>query len=170
MKRRKKRYKVLCPVCGEYGFLSRRWVKSSYYPMYCSYDILFGLGFGKTVRGSRYRGEPQSQYDTTGYTQEQEKMDRYRDRKSLYRITYRKHVHNYIGHYSSEKYREQMQDYKMHKRKSRPNGRKWCYLQSDSYLYPNDPSRRDFYLDSLPNGCLIAWCDVDKHRKRTSRW
>jgi hypothetical protein len=26
----------LCPKCGEYGFLTKRWVRSSYYPKYAS--------------------------------------------------------------------------------------------------------------------------------------
>jgi hypothetical protein len=157
--REKKRYKdkVFCPLCGEYGFLTRRWVESSYYPMYVSYYILSGIG-SSNVRGSRYRGGPKSVYSPV----EVEKIDK----KSLYRVTYRRYDHYYVGHYSSEKYHQQMQDYKMHKRKSRPNGRKWCHLQSDCYLYKNDPLRRDFYLDSLPKDCYIAYCSTIKHRSR----
>ncbi len=119
----------------------------------------------QTIRGNVYRGESKKCVADLSPIVEQ-------DKETLYRVTYGRYNHYYIGHYSSEKYQLQMQDYKMHKRKSRPNGRKWCHLQSDScHLYPNQPSRREFYLDSLPKGCLIAYCDIIKHRiKKGDYW
>ena len=39
-----------------------------------------------------------------------------------------KYYYDYFGHYDPEKYKQEMRDYKSGKRKSRPNGRKWCKI------------------------------------------
>jgi hypothetical protein len=129
------KYKVLCPKCGKYGFLTKRWVESSYYPRYVSYTILHHLP-GK-VRGSKYRGPPTK--DIVNFPPIEEELDR----ESLYRVTYGRYTNFYVGHYSSEKYYQQMQDYKMNKRKSRPNGRRWCSLGSKTLLYKRE--NEDYY-------------------------
>lgn len=64
------------------------------------------------VRGDRYRGRRAIEFD----------------KESVYRVSSEKYWHYYIGHYDSKKYQEQLKDYKSGKRKSRPNGRRWCKL------------------------------------------
>lgn len=125
--------RVFCPKCHKYGFWTTRKAGKKYYPKYATTDaILLDLyqniikmhpddpyyqGFKssirhirKTFKGSRYRGD-----------EKKELFDREACYHKLYRYKYR-----YIGHYDPEKYRQQMQDFKSGKRKSRPNGRKWC--------------------------------------------
>ena len=43
----------------------------------------------------------------------------------------------YIRHYSHEKYEKQMEKYRSHKIKSRPNGQKRCYPPLHVYYYQN---------------------------------
>jgi hypothetical protein len=67
------------------------------------------------VRGHKYRGKEGKKPGET------------------YKVSSRTHWHYYIGHYDHEKYKQQMVNYREGKRKSRPNGRKWCYLPTTSY-------------------------------------
>jgi hypothetical protein len=46
-------------------------------------------------------------------------------------LTRQYNYHTYIGHYSPEKYREDMERYRNGRRRSRPNGRIYCYLTDD---------------------------------------
>lgn len=64
----------------------------------------------KTFKGSKYRGN--------------EKKELF-DRETCYHKLYR-YEYGYIGHYDSGKYKKKMEDFKAGKRRSRPNGRKWC--------------------------------------------
>jgi hypothetical protein len=71
-----KRVNFLCPKCGEYGFLTKRWVRSSYYPKYASTSCIrleelakleknpndpeqkkYVEYFRTLVTGNKYRGE-----------------------------------------------------------------------------------------------------------------
>ena len=77
------------------------------------------------VRGNRFRGEPKkhlvgSEHQIQNATE-----------KSWYRVSYGKYYQYYIGHYDPDKYRDQMNDYKAGKRKSRPNGRIECKLRKN---------------------------------------
>jgi hypothetical protein len=151
--------RVLCPKCGQFGFLSGRWVSSTYYPKYCSVKHILLEGaekklandplsewyrervayFNKIVRGSIYRGRSRkhlSQYN--------EAEDDTTDKKSLKRVTYGKYFCFYVGHYYQEKYREQMDKYHQGVIKSRPNGRRWCKPSRYFYRYliVDDPSGR----------------------------
>jgi hypothetical protein len=125
----------MCPRCGKQGFLARRWVRSSRYPKYSSFEIYevemkkeelaknpdnkeiqsWLNQFGKGISGNKYWGEirPKPGPD---------------DRKGqdFYRVVTGKYHYDYFGHYDKEKYRQQMVEYKNGRRKSRPNGRKWC--------------------------------------------
>jgi hypothetical protein len=103
--------KIECPRCGKPGFLTLRWVRSNHY---CKIEIphhesqwvwkeipdpLVGKGHGPTIWVKR----------------------------NLRR--YAPVWHLYVGHYDAEKYKKGMDDYKMGKLKSRPNGRRWCKVR-----------------------------------------
>ena len=142
--------RVLCPKCGKFGFLSGRWVSSTYYPKFCSvHDILLEEAeekfandplsevykkrvdyLKKRIRGSKYRGRSRkhlSQYNEA----EGDAIDK----KSLKRVTYGKYFCFYIGHYDKGKYKQQMIKYRKREVKSRPNGRKWCKLGASFHEY-----------------------------------
>jgi hypothetical protein len=137
------RRKVLCPRCGKYGFISRRWVKSTYYPQYNSIAVtmmqIWSEKHAKNpddkkaqatykvwsvkVKGNRYRGEHKTGLiNSANVTQDFDKI-------SCYRITYGKYLQYYVAHYDPEKYEKQMTDYRAGRRKSRPNGRRECKLR-----------------------------------------
>jgi hypothetical protein len=127
---------VLCPKCGEFGFISGRWVSSSYYPKFASISCnrlekeeqrlsknpssegqkRWVDYFRNKVRGTIYRGRS--------------RIEDIPDKKSLYRVTYGKYFCFYIGHYDKEKYKEQIIKYHEGKIKSRPNGRRWCKIHA----------------------------------------
>jgi hypothetical protein len=134
--------KVTCPRCGSIGYLTNRWVRSSYYPYHQSIDIDYFEGarrrlskepndtysqsivyeLGKRIKGTQYQGEPKKHFiDYNPQTS-----------SSFYRISSEKYYHWYVGHYSGKKYQEQMRRYKNQGRRSRPNGRKWCSLREGS--------------------------------------
>jgi hypothetical protein len=128
--------KRICPKCGKRGFLVVRWVRASYYPRYSSIDILeveqkreelakdpenkeiqswlnqFGNGFS----GNRYWGHVRP--TPLGLSEMR--------KQNFYRVITRKYYCYYFGHYDAEKQRQQMINYRSGKRRSRPNGRKWC--------------------------------------------
>ena len=74
------------------------------------------------IRGIRFKGDSRRHLQGEFWTEEEEEA--YNDRKSNVRIT-KRYYYPYFGHYSPEKYREQMKKYKQGLRKSRPNGRIW---------------------------------------------
>jgi hypothetical protein len=108
-----KRCRVLCPKCRKYGFLTERWVRSSYYPQYASVKcsrleeeeeqkLAKNLNdkkarasvnyFRTLVRGNKYRGDREHEIV---------------DKKSIYRVNSdKKYYHYYIGHYDPDKYQE----------------------------------------------------------------
>jgi hypothetical protein len=96
-----RRKKSICPRCGRKGFPSRRWIRKSYY----------------VKDGSWAMDDPKYFSATTGV---------YRGK-----VLGEKQWHFYMGHYDKEAFRNQMVDYRYSKRKSRPNGRKWCMLKID---------------------------------------
>lgn len=174
---------MLCPVCGEYGFLTKRWVKSSYYPKYAS-EYIICPGLREQVTGSKYRGQPLKHLflkHLDGVVEEEQ------DKEQIYKITpHSRYYHYYIGHYDKEKCNEQMIKYREHKIKSRPNGRKWCYVHTNVEFYQNNPylidsiwryyynsipnsmmdiyhwnAKHGYYHKSLPRDCLIAYCKID---------
>ena len=121
----------LCPKCGEYGFLAKRWVQSSYYPKHASTSCMrleeeiakleknpndttqrkYVEYFRTLVTGSRYRGE---------------EANKLFDRTACYRVFTRKYFKYYVGHYDKERYKEHMKQFQEKKIKSKPNGRRWC--------------------------------------------
>jgi hypothetical protein len=133
-----KRGPLICPKCGKVGFITKRGVRSSYYPQKASVKCYrleeeeeklakdrndksaraYVKYFRKWVRGNRYRGD-----------REHEVIDK----QSVYRVSSDKYYHYYIGHYDPDKYREQMIKYRNGERKSRSNGRRWCKLRLSSY-------------------------------------
>ena len=142
-----------CPKCGKPGFLTKRWVRSAYYPMYASMVCLklegaefrlsrdpnnvldkdTAMKLRREIRGDHYRGE--SEYHLL------DRKDReYFDRETAYRVSSRRYFYDYIGHYSPEKYQEEMERFKSGKRKSRPNGRIWHKVP-----VKNDCRKSDWY-------------------------
>jgi hypothetical protein len=147
--RKEKLPKALCPKCGQFGFVCKRWVDSSYYPMLDSIPIMMIENreaelakdpnnialkasletFKRKVVGKVFRGEPRKHL--SGYND----SENIQDKKSLYRVTYGRYAYFYIGHYNKEKYKQEMIKYREGKIKSRPNGRKWCKLPKYFHQY-----------------------------------
>lgn len=121
-----------------------RWVRSSYYPSTASVMVILleeaesklrdNPGDEQTkarvaylrhkVRGTRYWGE-----DARGEIDRNAILDD-ETKKTAYRVQSKQYKHPYVGHYDSSKYKQEMIDYKNGKRKSRPNGRTWCKIQT----------------------------------------
>lgn len=140
-----KRSLEICPKCGKLGVRKKRWVKSSYYPMYASESciLLEALqhklskdptnatlrqqisGFGKYVTGDHYRSH--SRYHLSGHDLKEDKE--YLRKTKAYRVISSRYSYDYIGHYSHEQYKKQMEAFKQGKRKSRPNGRFWHMIR-----------------------------------------
>jgi hypothetical protein len=64
------------------------------------------------------------------------------------KVVYGQYSIRYIRHYSPEKYRQKMEEYKSHKIKSRPNGQKRCYIPVNVKFRYN-----------LFGRCMQAYCD-----------
>jgi hypothetical protein len=137
------RRRILCPRCGKYGFVSQRWVESTYYPQFESIAVgmkqFWSERYTKNpgdkkakatykvwslkVKGNRYRGE-----HLTGLTDSLNVPHDF-DKRSCYRVTYGRYLQYYVAHYDPMKYQNQMEDYKAGRRRSRPNGRRECKLR-----------------------------------------
>lgn len=146
---REKILQILCPKCGRVGFVSKRWVTSSYYPKHLSLAVMMiearevqlakdpnNLAlrmslerFKEKVVGSVYRGGSKKHLAV------QDNNENIPDRKTLYKVTYHKYQYFYVGHYDKEKYEEQMARFRAGKIKSRSNGRKWCKLPTYLHRY-----------------------------------
>jgi len=100
--------KVECPRCSKPGFLTLRPVYSSHY---CRIEI--------PCKKQKFV-KKQIINPAVGKGEERTKLvDRLR-------VTYGPFWHLYVGHYDSEKYKKDMDDYKKGLLcKSRPNGRRW---------------------------------------------
>lgn len=79
------------------------------------------LSLRRRISGDHYRGH--SEYHLVGRNRKEDKE--YFDKKTSYRVSSGVYFYDYIGHYSPDKYQEQMERFKSGKRKSRPNGRIW---------------------------------------------
>jgi hypothetical protein len=123
---------VLCPKCNRQGFVTLRWVRSSYYPKYATIEY-------NIISGNRYWGEgiERGGLKPADYLKGSNKED-------YYKTVSRRYPHYYIGHYDKEKYKQQMIKYRNGKLKSRPNGRKWCHLSIRPYALRQDI--REYYL------------------------
>lgn len=142
---------IICPKCGESEFLTRRWVRNSYYPKLEALEISVYetkleqlkrnpsdsyaqrvVNIRKSfIRGKRYRGK-----STKHLIQETE--DNF-DKEECYRVHTDRYYYFYIGHYDKDLYQKQKEDYELKKRKSKPTGRKWCKLKlpNDDRIYYN---------------------------------
>jgi hypothetical protein len=188
---RKTKFIVLCPVCGKYGFLTRRWVKSSYYPKYAS-EYIISPGLRHEVIGSKYSG--QSLKHLEGAAAEEEEKERKREKESFYKVRpNHKYYHYFIGHYDKKKYNKQMIKYRESniKPKSRPNGRTSCYVRGNVEFYKNNrflidsfwsyhhnsipnsvmdiyhwKMKHGYYHESLPRDCLIPCCKISSRRNK----
>ena len=157
------RSSMICPKCGKKGFLTVRWVRSSYYPKYSSPRIILkklneielmkdpsskiaarSLKILKTVvSGFEYR-KPSKRHLCGNVIEEKQQ-----DKRLLFRTLSDKYYHLYIGHYDREKYQQKMKDYKDGKINWRPNGRRWCKVPFRWHGWHNDSvfkSHIDNYL------------------------
>jgi hypothetical protein len=142
--------KYVCPKCGRKGTLTRRWVRSSYRPKSFSW-LCDSLDRAKTQlkAGPNLKNKVIQLVDQKSLTSSNEiprlmKLGEYVDKmreqisgskysldkkdREAYVIRSKKKYYYYIGHYDSDVYQKQMISYKNGKRKSRPNGRRWCKL------------------------------------------
>src|SRR5918995_307514 len=109
--------KYVCPKCGRKGTLTRRWVRSSYRPK----SFSSSNEIPRLMKLGEYVDKMREQISGSKYS-----LDK-KDREA-YVIRSKKKYYYYIGHYDSDVYQKQMISYKNGKRKSRPNGRRWCKL------------------------------------------
>jgi hypothetical protein len=126
-----KRANFLCPKCGQLGFLTKKWVRSSYYPKKASVSCMRFEEMWKKLEQN-----PKDVYlkKQVEYWRTMVKGNKYRgweakelfDREACYKVFTRKYFKYYVGHYDKEKYEKQMKQFKERNRKSKPNGRKWC--------------------------------------------
>ena len=129
---------ISCPVCRKRGFLSKKWVRSSYYPCYKS-KLCNEL---ESVKRKLAR-DPQNKKLHLYMKTFQERVTGIKYNKSIrrenldklihYKVRSIKYYHYYVGHYDSEVYKKCSEDYKNRMRKSRPNGRKWCKVPMSKY-------------------------------------
>jgi hypothetical protein len=132
-----------CPRCGKLGFLAWKWVRSSYYPKYASVNVTMleeeleklkdnpddarqlkrVRWFQDRVKGEKYREKTWDKY-RVGYGQPVPL-----DKKTAYRVKSRKYPHLYVGHHDPVKYKKQKAEFEAGMRKSKPSGRRWCYLR-----------------------------------------
>jgi hypothetical protein len=125
--------RVLCPKCGRYGFRTTRKAGKKYYPKYCTADAILLDLYDKAINMNPNSPEVPGYLSSIEHIKKKFKGSKYRgdekkdlfDRQTCYHKLYR-YRYDYIGHYDSEKYKKEMEDFKAGKRKSRPNGRKWC--------------------------------------------
>lgn len=157
--------KVLCSRCGQFGFVSQRWITSSYYPKFVSLPIItiedYEARLAKDpenlvlrvaleslrsrVTGNKYRGRSKKHLIDKEIDNKPSSQD-IADKKSLYKVNYGKYAPFYIGHYDKEKYKEQMDRYRQGIIKSRPNGRRWCKLPTCFYKYRIVDSPNEKYM------------------------
>jgi hypothetical protein len=134
---------TICPLCGKPGFLAWKWVRSSYYPKYASVNVMMleeeleklkdnpddarqlkrVRWFRDRVKGEKYREKTWDKY-RLGHEQPVPL-----DKKTAYRVRSAKYSHLYIGHHDPLKYEKQKREFEAGKRKSKPSGRRWCYLR-----------------------------------------
>jgi hypothetical protein len=126
---------IRCPECGRRGFLGKRWVRASRFPKYASVicerfkELEQKLAENPTDESlQKYVDTFRQKYVRGNYYRGNERRE-FVDWKAVFRVLSDRYYYNYIGHYDPTKYQKQMIDYKNGKRKSRPNGRKWCRLR-----------------------------------------
>jgi hypothetical protein len=138
------RLTIICPHCGKPGFLAWKWVRSSYYPKYASLIVMrleeellklkenptdpaqqkYVQWFRDRVRGEKYREKTWDKY-RVGANNQPTPLDG----NIVYRVSSSKYKYLYVGHYDADKYQKEKADFKAGKRKSKPSGRRWCYLR-----------------------------------------
>jgi hypothetical protein len=129
----------LCPRCGKEGFLTVRWVRSSYYPKVASIYVMEVKALEKRLRSDPNNEDLQSRYNSCrehvrGYKYRRMEEINTLDKQSIYRVSSSKRWYTYMGHYDKDVYKKQMANYRNGMRKSRPNGRTWCKLKDSDQL------------------------------------
>ena len=138
--------RILCPRCHKIGFISERWVDSTYFPKYASLSVIM---FEESLQALSEKPHDAGNSSRHNYWKSMVRGNAYRDtsegkppeerqipyRGSWFRVTYARYSQYYVAHYDSNKYKKQLIDYKLGKRKSRPNGRRECKLRNCD-LYP----------------------------------
>lgn len=115
-----------------------KWVRSSYYPSYkselCEELEAIKKKLAQNPENKKlaiYLRSLQERITGSKYNNAIKKEEL--DKGIYYRVGSIKYYHYYVGHYDPEVYKKQMKDYRNHKRKSRPNGRKWCKVPVSNY-------------------------------------
>jgi hypothetical protein len=135
---------ALCPMCGKFGRVKKKWIPSTYYPRHGSAkcDLLERAEralskdpssesnkervarLRKMVKGTVYRGRSKKHVQASDYP-EIVKAEENR-KESWYRVTYGKYPYFYIAHYDKEQYNKDMERYHNREINYRPNGKRWC--------------------------------------------
>jgi hypothetical protein len=74
--------------------------------------------------------------------------------KAKARRRYGRYHTRYIRHYDSEKYHKQMERYRTHEIKSRPNGQKRCHVSRGVQFYSNGEYGVAFNYYHIPRDCF----------------
>lgn len=138
---------IICPKCGLSGFATIRNVRSSYTPNRSKvvkaiksslYTTDTGYKFEKNSKSMRI---DQWEYWTNSIIRGPTKNDAYIKEvqgrgkgNSSYTVYTKTYYHIYIGHYDRNEYGLKKIDYDKGSLRSRPNGRKWCYVPKDTVL------------------------------------
>jgi hypothetical protein len=126
-------------------------VKSVYRPKHESYHITWKT---KPFTGNRFRGDIE-EHDRNYSKAPKEEIDR----KSFYRVEYGRYKTPYIHHYDPEKFHEDMERYRSHEIKPRPNGQRSCFIPKHVQFHHYGPSGE----------CIVASCEWPILRKPWSR-
>lgn len=158
---RKYRLLVNCPKCRKPGFLTRRWVRTSYFPEFSnspyivegylealdskskmtSHFARMGKIHLEKVRIYEFKraylenGVTKYEYicthDPSGNRVGHSRILNKKGKKRIFQVLGPKIIRYYIGHYDSKKYQQNLKKYKNRELKSRPNGRVWCLVKDN---------------------------------------
>lgn len=164
-----KRPSIICPKCNKKGFLTKRWVRgSNYFVLYATaHEFSYTPDTEqKYIRVYEYTGN-NFNYNDYFHRYEYACIDKKtgerlvchiqvdegsntRIRKRVIEVLRpRKMTYYYIGHYDSNKYKEQMQKYKDGKIKSKPNGRRWCSVKASEVDLDKYKRQKSDYFESI---------------------
>ena len=137
--------RILCPKCKNPGFLTKRYVYSSYRPRRYSKIVESHIDY---TNAAKKNPAILDSYVQTGNTltklghcmrlmNQRITGNEYfngENTTSSYMLRTRKHFHWYVGHYIRKSYEIQMERFKRGELKSRPNGRRWCKMKPEDMV------------------------------------
>jgi hypothetical protein len=158
---------VICPKCDAIGFVTIRYVRSSYTPRRSKVVEAIKSSFYATLSHKSRENGKSTKIDQFEYWSDRlirgpsrngiyiKELPAPQNENALYKVYTKTYYHLYVGHYDCDKYELRKIDYDQGCLKYRPNGRKWCYvLKNSNFVIP--PT-----ADSA--GFTIGYDDLKKH-------